>query len=259
MFGHGAFDPFFAHNIGNPARRAIRILRSKLLPVLSTIFTADMPSEPIRELCNRTISIATRIDAPICAGDSVCERCRKHAEQGRLMRTARHQNTMDRFNSSGGESVTTKELSAGSVTSVAEAPAWTTRAKPKGIARVPTHAVRPVEERRTYSRAKLSLSIRVKRIAGQRRQKPRPLRTTNISSSGVLFLCPHHIAPGTPVELEVCLVDRPLGRGSVKMTTEAHVVRAEPSQRSGWHTLAACFDEITFQREEVIPSRFLKH
>ena len=135
-----------------------------------------------------------------------------------------------------------------------EAPSWTTRAKPKGMARVPTHAVRPVEERRSYTRAKLSLPLRVKRIAGQREHRHQPLRTTNISSSGVLFLCPQHIEPGTPVEIEVYLVDRPLGRGTVRMTTEAHVVRAEPAPRSGWHSVAVCFDDISFHREETVAS-----
>ena len=158
----------------------------------------------------------------------------------------------------GGEPVAIKKLSASSATSVVETPSWTTRAKPKGISRVPTHAVRPVEERRSYTRAKLSLPLRLKRIAGQRGQRHQSLRTTNISSSGVLFLCPQHIEPGTPLELEVCLVDRPLGRGTVRMTTEAHVVRAEPASRSGWHSVAVCFDDISFHREEPIPSRFLK-
>jgi hypothetical protein len=86
-----------------------------------------------------------------------------------------------------------------------------------------------------------------------------PLRTTNISSSGVLFLCPQRIEPGTPVEIEVCLVDRPFGRGTVRMRTEAHIVRAEPASRPGWHSLAATFDDITFQREEPLPSRFQRH
>jgi hypothetical protein len=85
------------------------------------------------------------------------------------------------------------------------------------------------------------------------------LRTTNISSSGVLFLCPHRIEPGTPIAIEVCLVDRPFGRGTVKMTTEAHIVRAEPASRPGWHSLAATFDDITFHREEPLPSRFQRH
>lgn len=171
------------------------------------------------------------------------------------MRTARHHKIMNRSDSGHGETAV-EGLSASSVTNVVEAPSWTTRAKPKGISRVPTHAVRPVEERRAYTRAKLSLPLRLKRIAGQRENKPQSLRTTNISSSGVLFLYPQRIEPGTPLEIEVCLVDRPFGRGTVKMKTEAHVVRAEPAQRHGWHALAVCFDDITFLREEPIPSRF---
>jgi hypothetical protein len=165
---------------------------------------------------------------------------------------------MDPSNSSRGDAAI-KELSASSTTPVADPPSWTTRAKPKGIARVPTHAVRPAEERRSYARAKLSLPLRVRRIAGQRERKAEPLRTTNISSSGVLFLCPQRIEPGTPIEIEVCLVDRPFGRGTVIMTTEAHIVRAEPASRPGWHALAATFDDITFQREEPLPSRFQRH
>jgi hypothetical protein len=165
---------------------------------------------------------------------------------------------MDQSNPSRGNAAVT-ELSARSATSVIEPPSWTTRAKPKGIARVPTHSVRPPEERRSYARAKLSLPLRVNRIAGQREQMGEPLRTTNISSSGVLFLCPQRIEPGTPIEIEVCLVDRPFGRGTVRMRTEAHIVRAEPASRPGWHSLAATFDDITFQREEPLPSRFQRH
>jgi PilZ domain len=174
------------------------------------------------------------------------------------MRTARHSKIMHSESSRGGDPVAIKKLSAGAATTLVEAPSWTTRAKPKGMARVPTHAVRPVAERRSYTRAKLSLPLWLKRIAGQRGQRHQSLRTTNISSSGVLFLCPQHIEPGTPLEIEVCLVDRPLGRGTVRMTTEAHVVRTEPSTRSGWHSVAVCFDDIAFHREEPIPSHFQK-
>jgi hypothetical protein len=162
---------------------------------------------------------------------------------------------MDQSDPRGG-SAATKELPARPVTLLADPPAWTTRAKPKGIARVPTHSVRPPEERRAYARAKLSLPLRVKRVAGKRDLLGEPLRTTNISSSGVLFLCPQRIELGTQIEIEVCLVDRPFGRGTVKMRTEAHIVRAEISARPGWHSLAATFDDITFQREEPLPSRF---
>jgi hypothetical protein len=174
------------------------------------------------------------------------------------MRTARNPKIMIRSESSPGEPVAIKELSAHAATTVVGTPSWTTRAKPKGISRVPTHAVRPVEERRAYARAKLSLPLRLKRIAGQREHGQQSLRTTNISSSGVLFLCPKRIEPGTPIEIEVCLVDRPLGRGTVRMMTEAHIVRAEPAAKPGWHALAASFDDITFQRDEALPSRFEK-
>ena len=174
------------------------------------------------------------------------------------MRTARKTKIMARSDSILGESVALKELSVHSTVTVVDTPAWITRAKPKGIARVPTHALRPVEERRIYARAKLSLPLRLKRIAGQKEQNNRSLRTTNISSSGVLFLYPQRIEPGTPIEIEVCLVDQPFGRVSVRMMTEAHVVRVEPAPRAGWHALAASFDEITFQRDEPLPSRFEK-
>ena len=171
------------------------------------------------------------------------------------MRTARNPKFMSQSESSRDESAANKNLSAHVATTLLDTPLWTTRAKPKGISRVPTHAVRPVEERRAYARANLSLPLRLKRIAGQREHKQQILRTTNISSSGVLFLCPQRIEPGTPIELEVCLVDRPLGRGTVRMMTEAHIVRAEPASKPGWHALAACFDDITFQRDEPLPSR----
>jgi len=174
------------------------------------------------------------------------------------MRIVRNQKFMDQSNSIRSHAAI-EELPARPATSIADPPPWTTRAQPKGIARVPTHAIRPPEERRAYARAKLSLPLRVKRIAGQRERAGEPLRTTNISSSGVLFLCPQRIEPGTPIAIEVCLVDRPFGRGTVKMTTEAHVVRAEPALRPGWHSLAATFDDITFHREEPLPSRFQRH
>ncbi len=174
------------------------------------------------------------------------------------MRTARNRKLMEQSDPSRGDAAV-KQLSARTATLVADPPLWTTRAKPKGIARVPTHAVRPPEERRAYARARLNLPLRVKRIAGQRDLLGEPLRTTNISSSGVLFLSPQRIEPGTPIEIEVCLVDRPFGRGTVRMRTEAHIVRAETSSRPGWHSLAATFDDITFQREEPLPSRFQRH
>jgi len=130
------------------------------------------------------------------------------------------------------------------------------RTPPYGFARVPTHAVGVVDDRRAYPRAALSLPLRLKRVAGQREPSAVTLLTKNISSSGVYFLSPRWIEPGTPIELEVALVDRPIGQGSVRMTTAAHVVRVEPTNTPGWHGLAATFDDISFQRDEPIPPRY---
>ncbi len=140
----------------------------------------------------------------------------------------------------------------------AEASQESLRIKPRSFSRVPTHVVGAVTERRAYPRAALNLPLRLKRVAGQRELEPLTLVTKNISSSGVYFLCPRWIGPGTPVELEVGLVDRPVGRGSVRMSTAAHIVRVEHTDTPGWHGLAASFDDISFQRDEAVPPRFQK-
>src|ERR1700686_1637729 len=113
------------------------------------------------------------------------------------MRIARNPKVMNQSESSRDELAAIKKMSAHVPNVIVDTPSWTTRAKPKGISRVPTHSVRPVEERRAYARAKLSLPLRLKRIAGQREHRYQSLRTANISSSGVLFLCPQRIDPGT--------------------------------------------------------------
>jgi hypothetical protein len=148
------------------------------------------------------------------------------------------------------------ELRASSFTGAPETPQWIERARPRGIRRVPTHTVGVSNERRTYARANLRLALRVTRVAGQRQADPIRLSTRDISSSGVFFLCPQRLEPGTPVELEVALVDRPRRYGSVRMITEAHIVRTEPARVNGWHGLAAIFDDITFHRSDPLPPRF---
>jgi hypothetical protein len=83
------------------------------------------------------------------------------------------------------------------------------------------------------------------------------LVTRNISCTGVFFLCPRELETGSAIELEVGLVHRPMGCGSVLMTTLAHVVRVEPATVPGWYGIAATFDDVEFQRDEPIPARFL--
>src|SRR5581483_2432628 len=82
---------------------------------------------------------------------------------------------------------------------------WPNRRRPRGINRVPTHTVGRAQERRAYVRARLSLPLRLERVAGQRQAHRDPLQTANISSSGLFFLSPVRIEAGVPIELEVQL------------------------------------------------------
>jgi hypothetical protein len=126
--------------------------------------------------------------------------------------------------------------------------------RPRGIARVPTHTVGRARERRSYVRANLTLPLCVRTVAGRPAAGMATLRTQDISSSGIFFLSPKKIEPGTPIEMEVVLVDKSSGRGTVRMCTQACVVRAEETATPGWHGLAAAFDDITFIRDEPFPA-----
>ena len=129
---------------------------------------------------------------------------------------------------------------------------------PRQFVRVPTHAVGVHPEHRQYPRAKLKLPLRLRAVGGELEQYSITLVMRNISSTGVYFLCPKQLTVGTQVELEVVLVSKPLGRGSVVMTTMAHVCRAEAAATPGWYGLAACFDDVQFDHDDDLPSRFLK-
>jgi hypothetical protein len=173
------------------------------------------------------------------------------------MRIARLQTSLTDIKTASGKSgAAGAGLRASSAAGTPATPHWIERARPRGIRRVPTHTVGVSNERRTYARANLRLALRVTRVAGQRQPDAPRLSTRDISSSGVFFLCPQRLEPGTPVELEVALVDRPRRYGSVRMITEAHIVRTEPARPNGWHGLAAIFDDITFHRSDPLPPRF---
>jgi len=127
---------------------------------------------------------------------------------------------------------------------------------PRHFAHVPTHAVGVAYERRRSPRACLSLPLRLIRVGATREPVPVTLVTRDISSSGIYFLAPREIEPGTAIELEVALVDRPLGYGRVQMCTAAHIVRTEESSMPGWKGYAASFDDFALQRDDVLPMRF---
>ena len=135
-------------------------------------------------------------------------------------------------------------------------PSLTGKPGPRRFARVPTHSIGVASERRRYPRASLSLPLRLTRIGDAVEPVPVTLVTRNISSSGVYFLAPRVIEPGMAIELEVALVDRPLGFGRVQMCTAAHVVRAEDTDMPGWHAYAASFDDFALQRDDVLPMRY---
>ncbi|MGH9747391.1 MAG: PilZ domain-containing protein [Candidatus Acidiferrales bacterium] len=127
---------------------------------------------------------------------------------------------------------------------------------PQHFERVPTHAIGVARERRCNPRAYLSLPLRLTRVGERVEPIPVVLVTRNISSSGVYFLAPCELQPGTAIELEVALVERPLGQGSVQMCTAAHIVRAENSDMPGWRGYAASFDDFAIRRDDVIPTRY---
>ncbi len=127
---------------------------------------------------------------------------------------------------------------------------------PLQFARVPTHAVGFAAERRHCARAFLRLPMRLTRVQGVAEGQPVTLVTRDISASGIYFLAPRKLEPGTSIELEVALVERPMGQGTVRMSTAAHIIRADETGNTGWHGLAARFDNFEFCRDEALPPRF---
>jgi hypothetical protein len=113
-------------------------------------------------------------------------------------------------------------------------------------------------EHREYPRAILNLPLRLRGAGGVPEESPRTLVTRDISSTGVYFLCPRQLAVGTSIELEIVLVSKPLGLGNVVMATMAHVCRTEAAAMPGWYGIAATFDDVQFDRDDRLPSRFLK-
>ena len=135
-------------------------------------------------------------------------------------------------------------------------PAFSGKPGPRRFARVPTHVIGVASERRTSPRAYLSLPLRLIRVGETIEPIPVTLVTRNISSSGIYFLAPRVIAPGTSIELEVALIERPVGCGSVQMLTAAHIVRTDETGTPGWHGYAASFDDFALRRDDVLPMRY---
>jgi PilZ domain len=133
-----------------------------------------------------------------------------------------------------------------------------TETQPRRFVRVPTHAVGVHPEHREYPRATLRLPLRLRSVNNILEEFPITLVTRDISSTGVFFLCPKQLVLGTQIELEIVLVSRPMGRGNVVVATAARVQRLEPAAMPGWYGVAALFDDMSFDRDDRVPARFLK-
>jgi hypothetical protein len=127
---------------------------------------------------------------------------------------------------------------------------------PRRFVRVPTHAVGVHPEHREYPRATLQLPLKLQAINGVEESYPVTLVTRDISSTGVYFLCPKELRAGSSIELQIVLVSRPLGQGNVVMACMAHVCRSEAAAMPGWYGIAASYDDVQFDRDDFIPSRF---
>lgn len=125
--------------------------------------------------------------------------------------------------------------------------------QPRRFVRVPTHAVGVHTEHRECPRAALKLPLKLRSAAGIPEQYPITLVTRDISSSGVYFLCPKTLPPGTEIELDIVLVSRPLGYGNVVVSSKARVCRIEPAHMPGWYGIAAKFEDFGFDRDDRIP------
>ena len=128
---------------------------------------------------------------------------------------------------------------------------------PRRFVRVPTHAVGVHPEHREYPRASLQLPLKLHSINGIVEDFPITLVTRDISSTGVYFLCPKQLPMNSAIELQIVLVSRPLGQGNVVMTSNAYVRRIHPAAVPGWYGIAANFDDVAFDRDDFIPTRFL--
>ena len=126
------------------------------------------------------------------------------------------------------------------------------------FARVPTHSVGVYPEQRGYPRASLKLPLRLRSVEHVPEDFPVTLVTRDISSTGCFFLCPKQLTVGSAIELEIVLIRRPMGRGNVVIASMAHVRRVEPAAMPGWFGVAASFDDVQFDRDDSVPSRFLK-
>jgi len=126
-----------------------------------------------------------------------------------------------------------------------------------GFTRVPTHAVGVHPEHREYPRATLKPPPANPQYQQHSEEFPsRLLRAISVPQACTSSV--QALPVGASIEIDVVLVSKPMGHGSVVLATRAHVQRHEPASMPGWYGIAALFDDVQFDRDDRVPSRFLK-
>lgn len=117
--------------------------------------------------------------------------------------------------------------------------------KNDGMVRLKGGRTKRTDERRLFPRLPLHLTVRVKRVAGQPEAAIEDLQTSDISCNGLYFFAGRKLEPGTPIDLEVVVVELPGNGPTMRMFTTARVVRLEALDPSGWHGVGATFEDVT--------------
>lgn len=105
------------------------------------------------------------------------------------------------------------------------------------------------DERRQFPRLPLSLQVNIRRVGDKLEPEEITAATADISCGGIFFVVNRKLEPGTALDMEVLMANKPLGGPSMRMFTRAHVVRQSPFGPPGWTGVAAIFDDITFDRD----------
>jgi hypothetical protein len=100
-----------------------------------------------------------------------------------------------------------------------------------------------VSERRRSPRTPVSVSTHLKFRNGHPSPADSTVLTTDISRGGVRFFATWSAEPGTPIEIEMPLLDSRLGRSMPARFAKARILRVQPSTSEGWFGVAAAFEE----------------
>jgi hypothetical protein len=103
---------------------------------------------------------------------------------------------------------------------------------------------RSAAERRACPRVSLRLPLRLTGVPGHVQPPPVTLRTEDLSEGGVRFLAPWSMEPGTPIHIEIDLVEQASGAPRT-LARAAHIVRVEAADAPGQYELVAAFDANT--------------